>query len=121
MSTRANVKFVSGGEELWFYRHSDGYPSCCGEDLKDFVKGYASGKLRSNLIQSAGHLVVRGHEEFKREGFSESGLFSWKVGTYEPTTFQHTDIEFLYEIDLDEGLLSCTDLYSGDVKELARW
>lgn len=56
MSTRANVIIKSGGEELVFYRHSDGYPESCGEDLKAFVADYKSGAMRFSLCQSAGWL-----------------------------------------------------------------
>lgn len=101
MSTRANIVFKDESTTLFFYRHSDGYPEGCGADLREFVKGYAS-FLRANVMQSAGHLIVRGHEEYKND---MSDYNKWKVGAYEPTDMLHFDVEFIYVIDLEHGIL----------------
>lgn len=97
MSTRANIIFKQYEETLYFYRHSDGYPETAGEDLKEFVKGYTEGKMRNNVSQSAGHLIIRGQRGFLGH--------EWKVGSYEPTTCIHCDIEYLYVIDLNKRVL----------------
>lgn len=107
MSTRANIIIKDKYSTLFFYRHSDGYPECTGEDLKEFVKGYdqKTGHMRLNVSQSAGWLIIRGHEEYRQyEGAPGMG---WKVGAYEPTTALHCDVEYIYIIDLEEQKLEC--------------
>lgn len=106
MSTRCNILFKDGKEKLWFYRHSDGYPEHTGKDLLAFVQNYSNGLYRTNIGQSAGHLIIRGHNEYKDYNYD------WKVGAYEPTTGQHGDIDFLYTIDLDKRTLVCKDVYT---------
>ena len=78
-----------------------------GEDLKKFVKGYVDGSMRRNVIQSAGWLIVRGHEEYKSLGKD------WKVGAYEPTTDIHGDIEYLYTIDIEKEQLVISKASAG--------
>jgi hypothetical protein len=106
MGTRANIVIKDKHAKLIFYRHSDGYPEWTGKDLLEFVKGYTEGSLRDNAIQSAGWLILRGHEEFKQYSYD------WKVGAYEPTDSIHGDIEYLYTIDLVKRVLTCKDVYS---------
>ena len=65
--------------------------------------------MRANIGQSAGHLIVRGHNEYKKYNKD------WKVGAYEPTTGIHGDIEYLYTIDLTKRVLTCKDVYSKKV------
>lgn len=120
MSTRANIKMTDGHTTLWAYRHSDGYPSCTGESLKEFVKGY-SGKYRDNPIQSMGHLILHGHNEYKKEGLLDSDFYNWKAGAYEPTDGRHADIKYLYTIDLAKKELRCRNLYAKKTTKLAEW
>lgn len=103
MSTRANVVIKDEYTTLYFYRHSDGYPSETGESLKRFVEGYKSGKYRLDAMQSAGWLVLHGHEEYGRDAKT------WKVGAYEPTSEIHGDIDYKYVIDLKEQTITCFD------------
>lgn len=107
MSTRCNILFKDGKEKLWFYRHSDGYPECAGKDLELFVKNYTDNVYRLNIGQSAGHLIVRGHNEYAKYTHN-----LWKVGAYEPTTGQHGDIDYLYTIDLQKRVLSIKDIHT---------
>jgi hypothetical protein len=120
MSTRANVVVKDKYGEVWFYRHSDGYPDGTLPTLRRFLGWVKEGKIRGNTSQSAGWLVLIGAEEyrehtrytdgkFKRCKRRHSKLFTpeddgagrgWKVGAYEPTSKMHGDIEYLYEIDL---------------------
>lgn len=121
MGTRANIIIKDETNKLIFYRHSDGYPECCGEDLKAFVQGYVNGSMRDNVMQSAGHLILRGHNEYKNDGLLDD-YKSWKVGAYEPTTDIHGDIDYLYEIDLKEKTITCNgkpyfDFNNGDHNE----
>lgn len=124
MSTRAAIIIKDELNTLNFYRHSDGYPKCCGEDLKEFVKDYTSGLMRLDAMQSAGWLIVRGHFEY-REAVTEgpdimhqpstigprprgdSKYDNWKVGAYEPTSSMHGDEEYIYIIDLTKRELRC--------------
>ncbi len=102
MSTRSTVIIKDTYETLYFYRHSDGYPEHTGEDLEEFVKGYTRGEMRRSAQQSAGWLIIRGCEEYKKDGIAGQ---SWKVGAYEPTSAISADCEFVYLIDLVEGRL----------------
>lgn len=112
MGTRCNVIIKDEDSELIFYRHSDGYPECTGENLKEFVQLYTKGLLRNNVMQSAGWLIIHGHfdEDYKPKtsGQPDSDGFSgWKVGAYEPTSSLHGDVEYIYIIDLTEMTLTC--------------
>lgn len=115
MSTRANIVFTDSYSELYFYRHSDGYPEYTFEDLKEFVKGY-EGKMRNNCNQSAGWLIMRGNAEYwsKPENMK---YMEWKVGSYEPTNELHGDIEYLYWINLEQGFLNCYEYTGGEFKD----
>jgi hypothetical protein len=112
MSTRANILIKDSSDFLFFYRHSDGYPECTGESLREFVKGYAE-KYRSNVMQSAGWLVIHGNKEY-----SDNQHNGWKVGAYEPTTGSHGDIDYLYEIDLENKTLSCWEHFGSSKGKL---
>lgn len=116
MSTRANVIIKDAHTELYFYRHSDGYPECTGANLRRFVEGYKAGFMRDNAAQSAGWLIIDGHVEYLaqfKQGFTgipTADRFSgWKVGAYEPTTQLHGDVEYVYIVDLEAMTLSCRE------------
>jgi len=103
MSTRANVIIKDGYNQLFFYRHSDGYPEGTMPTLNEFLELVKSGKIRKNVSQASGHLILIGHKEY----FGDTGLlshdaFNWKVGAYEPTTGIHGDINYLYIVDLEK-------------------
>ena len=116
MSTRCNIKVVPQkrnnpkGAELWFYRHSDGYPESVLPSLKPLIEALRSGKLRDNLSQFSGWLVVAGHREYRKEDWMGNVGYDWKVGAYEPTTGMHGDIEYLYTIDLNTKSVDFEDL-----------
>jgi hypothetical protein len=63
MSTRANVLIKDGRDKQWFYRHSDGYPSCTAESLKTFIKWLVDGKIRGNVGQGGSWLIILGNNE----------------------------------------------------------
>lgn len=113
MSTRAAVIFKDGLNELYFYRHSDGYPEATGEDLKEFVEGYQK-HLRPNIGQSAGHLIVRGHKEYSDTAYIKG--YEWKVGAYEPMPYSpelQGDLEYFYTIDLEKKVLTVSKKFNG--------
>ena len=97
MSTRCNVVVKDGYQELWFYRHHDGYPESILPDLEPVMQKLRYGKLRDNASQFAGWLIVKGNEDYYNR---HPGYDDWKVGNYEPTAGQHCDVVFVYEIDL---------------------
>ncbi len=106
MSTRANIIIKDADEEtLYFYRHSDGYPEGVAKTLNEFMRLLNEGRIRNNTGQAAGWLIVLGYEEYA-EGRRLYDHNHWKVGAYEPTTNIHSDIEFLYEIDLGAKTLT---------------
>lgn len=111
MSTRATIIIKDAHETLYFYRHSDGYPSHCGKDLVEFVKDYTSGAMRDNASQSAGWLILRGHVEYNvgKPCFPQkmSMMTGWKCGAYEPATGISGDTEYVYTIDLVKRRLTC--------------
>ena len=96
MSTRANIIIKDRHSKLWFYRHSDGYPEGTMPTLEKFLQYVKDGKIRNNVGQAAGWLIIIGHDEYGSQTPDEN----WEVGAYEPTTGQHGDIEYLYTIDL---------------------
>ena len=114
MSTRCNIIIKDGHDQLWFYRHSDGYPSGALPTLKKFMQWVKDRRIRDNVSQAAGWLIIIGHQEYRptaegnKEHYEapqfvpggESSLSDWKVGAYEPTICQHGDIEYLYTLDL---------------------
>jgi len=120
MSTRANIVIKEGESELWFYRHSDGYPEGTMPTLNIFLEWVRSGKIRDNVTQSAGWLVLIGAMEYatvpdyetetplKANPEWKRGLINsisapngWKASAYEPTEARHChwDIEYLYTIN----------------------
>jgi hypothetical protein len=142
VSTRCNVKIKDQHGELWFYRHSDGYPDGAGESLKRFLRWLIDGKIRNNVGQASGWLILLGAVEYQTlpqhlfgltedflgapypnrdliepalDKFAPAGEPSgWECGAYEPTTGQHEDIRYLYVIDLDAKSMQCCSP-NGDV------
>jgi hypothetical protein len=126
MSTRANIIIKDDYSELWFYRHSDGYPEGTMPTLEKFLAWVKEGKIRDNAQQSAGWLIIIGAEEYKEHQIKrpeksyepltpeqekewagkiptrplDDNFSGWKVGAYEPSHGQYGDIEYLYTIDL---------------------
>jgi hypothetical protein len=112
MSTRCNIVLKDGyGQELIFYRHSDGYPEGVAKTLREFLKLVKQSRIRNNVSQAAGWLILLGAEEYGkslenlRTEAPDADLSGWKVGAYEPTLRIHFDIEYLYEIDLAKKTL----------------
>lgn len=120
MSTRANIVIKDEYRKLYFYRHSDGYPEGVMPTLQKFLDFVKEGKIRDNVGQAAGWLIVFGAVEYDVNNDisdpdtyykpfntpiseylpTKEGYSGWKVGAYEPTDDIHGDIEFLYIVDL---------------------
>ena len=105
MSTRANIIIKDAYNTLYFYRHSDGYPSVAANSLRQFLRWVIDGKIRSNASQAAGWLILLGADEYG-SFINEGSPRWWKCGAYEPTTDIHGDVEFIYIIDLDRRAMS---------------
>ena len=115
MSTRAQVIIKDSYGEVWFYRHSDGYPEGIKESLSTFMEWVKSGKIRDNVSQSSGWLVIIGHQEYNTPAapdmVNDNVGMSWKVGAYEPCApVEHGDIEYLYTIDLEKKQVTYCDI-----------
>ena len=99
MSTRCQVICTDGSaDDIWFYRHSDGYPAGVAPTLDRFCQLLKDRKIRANTEQGAGWLLLIGREELLSIKPTNA---DWKVGTYEPCApEQHDDIDHLYEVDM---------------------
>ncbi len=64
MSTRAGIIIKDGYNEVHFYRHSDGYPEVTLPKLEKFLKWVKDGKIRNNVQQASGWLIIIGAEEY---------------------------------------------------------
>jgi len=136
MSTRSQVIIKDEYDELWFYRHSDGYPAGNMPQLKKLIEWYSNGLIRKNVEQSSGWLVLIGADEYgydynyktgeekRKENLFEPSkkdtIGGWKVGAYEPCTPErHGDIEWLYIIDLQKEIVIVEETYTGKQKILS--
>lgn len=128
MSTCANIiikDFDYRPRELIFYRHSDGYPDCTLPTLDVFMQYVADGKIRDNVGQAAGWLILIGADEYfgrmrhqnlavPDEHRNHNG---WKCGAYEPTTYIHRDIAFCYILNLTKRTIHVYEVGIGNVNE----
>ncbi len=130
MSIRANIilkesysykdaegKIINKSNELIFYRHSDGYPEGTLPTLNKFMEWLKKGKIRNDLMQCSGWLILLGAMEYNTipnydntTDYPDIDTISdpkdWKTGAYEQTTGIHGDIEWLYTIDLNNKELT---------------
>ena len=106
MSTKAKIIIKYDEDVLCFYRNTDGYPDGTLPTLQKFLNLIKIGKIRDNVFQASGWLIVIGMEEDKKS-FSKlmsendkNDYDSWKVGTYEPINSDYEDVDYVYTIDL---------------------
>ena len=121
MSTRCQVIVRdSRNEQVWFYRHCDGYPEGVAPTLNAFLDLVKAGKIRDNVEQACGWIVIIGAVEyqtvkadcfdkpkgpvFSADGMTGDDLMGWQAGAYEPCPngCVHGDIEYAYLVDLEE-------------------
>ena len=117
MSTRCQILIKDGeGDELLFYRHSDGYPEGTMPTLQEFMKWVRQGFIRDNVEQSTGWLILIGTREINSESSKpvpslkpnpEDKMYGWKCGIYEPSLERHGDISYLYILDLEYKTITC--------------
>jgi len=111
MGTRCNIRVINGtGDELWFYRHYDGYPQEVIPSLTPLMERLREGTVRTSVGQFSGWIIVLGNQQRTPSSSYGNGNaeHDWKVGHYEPTTCMHSDIAYLYTIDLDSKSLRVT-------------
>jgi hypothetical protein len=117
MGTRAQIILKEEKEKLWFYRHDDGDPETVIPHLKKFLGWMKEGRIRDNLTQASGWLVVMGHQEMKdsyqknsppgEPAIDDDTGMGWKVGAYMPCPpVRNFDINYLYTVDLVEKTIS---------------
>src|ERR1039457_77730 len=131
MSTRCNIIIKDAASKLVFYRHSDGYPEGTMPLLKKFLDLVKRDKIRDNVNQAAGWLIILGAIEYQTISgnlFSEADKEytereddkidkslknfipkDWKCGAFEPTVGIHGDIDWLYVIDLKTKKITKTN------------
>jgi len=106
MSTRANIIVKDSYSQQIFYRHSDGYPKGTLPTLNIFLTWVKDGKIRNNVSQGAGWLIVIGAIEYNTiPKYSVETIErpkDWKCGAYELTDSIHGDIDYLYTVDLEK-------------------
>ena len=114
MGTRCNICVTDDtGDELWFYRHYDGYPQEVIPSLTPLMERLIDGTVRTNVSQFSGWLIVLGNQQRTPSSSYGNGdaEHDWKVGHYEPTTCMHGDVAYLYTIDLDSKTFLTTCAY----------
>jgi hypothetical protein len=127
MSTRCNIIIKDDRDKLIFYRHCDGYPKGALPTLKKFMKWVRNKKIRDNVEQASGWLILIGAKEYAREFDPKTGKYKdikkdishptdnnfdgWQVGAYEPSTSIHGDIEYIYTLDLIKLTIEVYDCY----------
>lgn len=96
MSTRCQVKIIQDDSEILLYHHCDGYP------------------------EGVGFCLLKLIDKYKNWWASELATKMVREGNFEVSLDYHLDIEYLYEMDLDRGVVTCkaVDNWEGDMKVL---
>lgn len=100
MGTRCNVRITYGDNNIWIYRHWDGYLSQTGKDVYD--------KLQQCTVEKHSLGEKANAQKVNIVNFINCFLID---NNYELTTSQHGDIEFLYHIKFSQdGLVEAIKL-----------
>ena len=109
MSTRAGIIIKDKYDQIHYYRHSDGYPEGTLPTLNIFLDWVKTGRIRDNVSQAAGWLVIIGALEYKTiDNMVKIGNAlvpgNFKVGAYQPikSVKNFSDLEYIYTIDLQK-------------------
>lgn len=97
MSTRCNIIVKDTKTEYQLYHHYDGYPEGVGEELKIFLNT----EDFSQKAETFASELEKWDHCYENEGEGRN---------------LHSDIEYLYTVDLTQGLLTCTDLIKDTVE-----
>jgi hypothetical protein len=126
MSTRCNIVIKDEyDEEVILYRHSDGYPTGALPTLTKFMEWVHEGRIRDNVQQAAGWLILIGADEYSKtkSNICEPGNDSfsgWCCGSYEPATRIQGDIRYLYTLDLVKQTINIKTVNGFSTKDLTR-
>lgn len=96
MSTRCQIKIKDSEDNIFIYKHWDGYPKKVIPILKPFVDKFIKERGQDDaylLAQIIRHFAI---EEYKSGELSE--FTGWGLDCD-----QHGDIEYLYEVDGQTG------------------
>lgn len=111
---------VIKAKQLIFYRQSDGNPEAIMPVLKVLMKWINEGKIRNNLGQCGGWLIILGAIEYNaipkflffKEKLGPDELSKiplpkiWRCGGFEPAPSISGQIDYLYEININEAKLT---------------
>ena len=98
MSTRCVVKVINNGQVVNLYHHCDGYPEGVGFCLLKLMKKY-----KENETADACWFVNK----------------MVKNGRFEVTFYNHSDIEYYYEMNFDKMDVKCMSVDNwGDVMKI---
>lgn len=110
MSTRCQIKVE--GEEVLFYKHSDGYPDGVLPTLTDIVakfkaaRGFFDGayllaRIGQRFMNDSQANYTAVHKEWAERGMKVSTQNDFDVTGYGYDTEIHGDIEYLYTVKKD--------------------
>ena len=118
MSTRCAVALVDQYTTVLFYRHSDGYPDGVQASLDRFCDLIEKQRIRNNVSQAGGWLVIIGNQEYEvgPEPGHDLNISGWKVGAYEPIDHFPWDLEWLHIVDVHNATWRSVEIYRGDGK-----
>lgn len=116
MGTRANIHVTDGfGGELWYYRGHDGWPEATMPTLQKLIGWVRDGTLNRLVMDTSGWLILLGIQVAARsrliprpQSIAEIApeTYGKCVGVIDVTTCRHSDINYLYEIDLTSGIIA---------------
>lgn len=101
MSTRCNIIVKSKSEEVILYHHHDGYPEGVGVALLNKVTPLLKDNRYYNDVEDIVNALIKDKDDDE----------------YEYTSALHGDIEYIYEIDVDQKTIKCFEYnYSTESK-----
>lgn len=122
MSTRSQIKVK--GSEVMIYKHSDGYPSEVMPTLTEVMTQFI--RERGNEPDYALAQIVRAFarrdEERRKEIAASDSNFAHMYQEHSMTgwgldTVRHGDIEYLYLVDLELGVIVINHGFGGNMEE----
>lgn len=122
MSTRCQVRIIKNGYPLNLYHHCDGYFTGVGSELHDALK---IGMDNLAGIPGLGGADPHDKERYERAFYSVMRLLK-DDKSYEPTFYQHFDIEYFYLLDFDENVFvgwqtPCMRAWEGLPDDEGKW
>lgn len=122
MSTRGQIKVK--GSEILIYKHSDSYPSEVMPTLEKVMKQFIQerGNQPDYALAQIMRAFARRDEERRQELLAEGGEFASIYENHRMTgwgldTVRHGDIEYLYLVDLELGVIVINSGYGDNMEE----